>query len=233
MLDQYNKVINDIIPECMEKGISLDEICVLVSNGNEINELSALMNQASIPHYIPKHEFIKSKIIVWLRDCASWVVADKSISFSEISNFWIGILTSCFGQLSDKAVIRERKKLFDLLNKSKGVFKSLNEWFLFIEDKLRLLEVISHSQLFIDDLDLIVQFQNDCQASKYIRISLEQFSRIGRPNNQVTLSTRHSSKGLEFEVIIMLGMEEGRFPYYLTVNDEKELNEQRRIFLYV
>ena len=48
-------------------------------------------------------------------------------------------------------------------------------------------------------------------------------------SNQITISTRHSSKGLEFEVIIMMGMEENHFPGWWTKNNPNELLESNRI----
>lgn len=46
----------------------------------------------------------------------------------------------------------------------------------------------------------------------------------------VTLMTLHSAKGLEFEVVFLVGMEEGIFPGYKTIGEPKELEEERRLF---
>ena len=40
------------------------------------------------------------------------------------------------------------------------------------------------------------------------------FARCGGRPDTVTLTTLHSSKGLEYEVVIMPGLEEGRIPGY-------------------
>ncbi len=48
--------------------------------------------------------------------------------------------------------------------------------------------------------------------------------------NRVTLMTVHSSKGLEFPVIFLTGMEDGLFPLYNSLDDRKELEEERRLF---
>jgi DNA helicase-2/ATP-dependent DNA helicase PcrA len=45
----------------------------------------------------------------------------------------------------------------------------------------------------------------------------------------VTLMTLHSSKGLEFPVVFMVGMEEGIFPHSRSLGSDTELEEERRL----
>jgi DNA helicase-2/ATP-dependent DNA helicase PcrA len=45
----------------------------------------------------------------------------------------------------------------------------------------------------------------------------------------VTLMTLHTAKGLEFPVVFLTGMEENVFPHQRSVNDPKELQEERRL----
>jgi DNA helicase II / ATP-dependent DNA helicase PcrA len=46
---------------------------------------------------------------------------------------------------------------------------------------------------------------------------------------KVTLMTLHTAKGLEFPVVFLTGMEENVFPHQRSVNDPKELQEERRL----
>ncbi|MBI2068710.1 MAG: UvrD-helicase domain-containing protein [Candidatus Yanofskybacteria bacterium] len=48
-------------------------------------------------------------------------------------------------------------------------------------------------------------------------------------NNRVVLMTAHSSKGLEFPIVFIAGMEEGLFPHSRSLIDPKELEEERRL----
>ncbi len=45
----------------------------------------------------------------------------------------------------------------------------------------------------------------------------------------VTLMTLHTAKGLEFPVVFLTGLEEQVFPHERTLNDERELAEERRL----
>ena len=46
----------------------------------------------------------------------------------------------------------------------------------------------------------------------------------------VVLTTVHQAKGLEWKVVFVIWLAEGRFPSYLTFNNAKELEEERRLF---
>ena len=48
-------------------------------------------------------------------------------------------------------------------------------------------------------------------------------------DENVTLMTLHSAKGLEFPVVFLVGMEEGIFPGYKTIGEPQELEEERRL----
>jgi DNA helicase-2/ATP-dependent DNA helicase PcrA len=45
----------------------------------------------------------------------------------------------------------------------------------------------------------------------------------------VTLMTMHNAKGLEFDVVFMVGMEDGVFPHFRSMGDQAELEEERRL----
>ena len=48
----------------------------------------------------------------------------------------------------------------------------------------------------------------------------------------LTLSTIHSAKGLEWRVVFVIWVVDGRFPSYFNIKDDQEVEEERRL-LYV
>jgi DNA helicase-2/ATP-dependent DNA helicase PcrA len=47
---------------------------------------------------------------------------------------------------------------------------------------------------------------------------------------QLTLMTLHNAKGLEFNTVIITGLEEGLFPHYNSIDDPAAVEEERRLF---
>ena len=48
--------------------------------------------------------------------------------------------------------------------------------------------------------------------------------------DKVSLMTIHLSKGLEFPIVYIVGLEEGLFPSFMSSNSREELEEERRLF---
>ena len=61
-------------------------------------------------------------------------------------------------------------------------------------------------------------------------LSIEASNKEETDNNSVKLMTIHSSKGLEFENVFIVGVEEDIFPPSSVISSIEELEEERRLF---
>lgn len=230
MDSQYDCVVNKIIPEYKKKEIHLDEIAILVGKNDHIKQLSHKLLEKDIPFYVSKHDFDRSDLIKWLEDCAKWVLT-RQISFEDIYIFYERLLKSYKKEsiytLGDK--ISYKSKLYQVLLDSENFKDNLREFILHILNSLEFKTILNTNSMYPDEIDNIKTFIKTLGEPEYINYDISKFSKLGKPENQIVLSTRHSSKGLEFEIVIMLGMEEGNFPFYRKVNIPHLLEEENRV----
>lgn len=79
------------------------------------------------------------------------------------------------------------------------------------------------------------RFQEDATLKNFVERLLLADSRDTNSSqdedhkNEVTLMTLHSSKGLEFDNIFLVGMEEELLPHKKTIMDGSDINEERRL----
>lgn len=86
-------------------------------------------------------------------------------------------------------------------------------------------EFIGVSQKY-DNMDTkaaLGQYLEDIALIEDIQSNLEE------RNKSVTLMTIHASKGLEYKVVFVVGLEEGIFPHSRSIGDNKEIEEERRL----
>jgi len=72
--------------------------------------------------------------------------------------------------------------------------------------------------LFLENITLVQQ-----------EYSLQEKNKKKEKKDGVRLMTLHSSKGLEFEVVFLVGLEEGILPHSRCLIDESEVEEERRL----
>lgn len=75
---------------------------------------------------------------------------------------------------------------------------------------------------FLDDISLRESFKGE---------SIHDEGRLKDPEEgELVLTTIHQAKGLEWKVVILIGLSEGQFPHAASIESETELEEERRLF---
>lgn len=167
-----------------------------------------------------------------------------------------GIGSQAVNQLEARSIL-DNKSMFEALETKKElVFKeqilsmceysnghTLTELIDFVVDASGMRAMYEEDRTLESDirLDNLMEFKS--LTAEYERRTgtinlddfLEEISLIGaqdgteNKDDAVTLMTLHSAKGLEFDVVFLVGMEEGLFPHINSMQEEGGLDEERRL----
>ena len=87
----------------------------------------------------------------------------------------------------------------------------------------------------VRELFTAIEKYKDFPARDGIKTFLEEIAlaadidNVDSSHNTVTLMTLHSSKGLEFSAVFIIGLEEGLLPHSRSLSDQAEMEEERRL----
>ncbi|MCI0472635.1 MAG: hypothetical protein L0Y76_03530, partial [Ignavibacteria bacterium] len=170
------------------------------------------------------------------------IAAEKNIPLSEVI-----VNVESVSNISSRA----RNKILEVLN-------FINK-FRYLKEEMKLVELVKS---IVDETGIVYELRQENTNESSERINninelinavaqysessdeplLENFltqvslvsdiDELDEKKNAVTLMTIHSSKGLEFPVVFICGLEDGLFPGNNSLNSAEELEEERRL-LYV
>lgn len=165
-------------------------------------------------------------------------IGDSAIkNIENISNIE-GI--SMFDALSTKKELEFKSMILDLVDKSQSM--SLTELIDVVLDVTGMKSELENDKTLENELrlDNLMEFKSITasfeERTGLINLGdfLEEISLIAdisnhrEDNDEVTLMTIHSAKGLEFDVVFLVGMEEGIFPHTMSLM-ENGIEEERRL----
>ena len=180
-----------------------------------------------IPYYISNRDYPRTEFIIWLENCLGWLLETRQILFKDLFEQWIalkGLRASIH-----KEIIREKTKLYRVLIDSLSNFTNLFEWLKYLNLHLMFKDSLAMSVRYKENIRnlrlLVLSLKNGRDKS----MSMEEFSISVIQGDRVALLTRHSSKGLEFEVVIVPFLDDGSLPFYKNFNYPNKMEEEKRV----
>ena len=256
--DEASYVGKKII-ELTNNGVDLKDIAVLYRTNAQSRNIEELLLRENIPYkvigsfYFYNRKEIKDlisylKLIYNTYDDASLErvinVPKRGIGLKSIEN------------LNNKALSLECS-LYDAIDSGKELaFKNLIEELRQISENCTLTELVD---IILDKTGIKAELEKDQTIESEVRLEyLEEFKTITKNfeekngvislgdflseislvadmeehknnNNVVTLMTVHSAKGLEFDYVFIIGLEEGIFPHNNSLFETESLEEERRL----
>lgn len=154
------------------------------------------------------------------------------------------------GWLQERAIV-SIQHFTDLIKKYRELKEqmSLSEWVRILIEEIGLLkmfkqentiESIGRYENIVELMTAIGEFSLKFDPEESNENMLDAFlkevalvtdiDQLDETKNAVSMMTVHSSKGLEFPVVVVAGMEEGLFPHENSLENEHQLEEERRLF---
>jgi len=171
----------------------------------------------------------RTRLIEWLTDAARWCAGGwqtGEVQLSHLLKAWRRMQRS-IARESD--LLAARKGLIDALFSLRDGTLTLRRW-------LRVLRAAALDTMLqgepglADEIDNLDELTASATAGGVLQnFTVEIFGNQGKSPDQINLMTLHSSKGLEFQAVIMVGLENGVFPSSYDKTDE-QLEEAARLF---
>lgn len=121
-------------------------------------------------------------------------------------------------------------KFVNIVEKLSSVnYKSASDLLKNVADKSGYMKMLAEER--IQNIDELISSAEGRNIQEFIdKTSLLTHLDNTSEGNYISLMTLHNSKGLEFPVVFVTGLEEGLLPYFKANGNEDEIAEERRLF---
>ncbi len=249
----------DKIAELLEKGVNERDIAVLYRTNAQSRVIEEAMLRTNIPYKIVGSVYFYNRkeikdLIAYLKVIHN--TADNINLLRVINVPRRGIGAKTIERLSDSAYL-DNTSIYDAIKDGKElIFKNIIEEIREVMSDLTLTELVDlvleksglnqslslektiESEIRLENLREFRTITKEFEERHGI-ISLEEFlyeislvadvEEYKNNDNVVTLMTVHSAKGLEFDYVFIVGLEEGIFPHMNSSDSTDEIEEERRL----
>jgi DNA helicase-2/ATP-dependent DNA helicase PcrA len=231
--DQADFICGELVPDALARieGLCRGDIAVLYLDKNDGDVIARKTAEHGIRTIRIDRgaPYPRTPLTRWLEDCAAWCAAGwrtGSPRLSALIRTWAGITRAV--RFGDRRIEKLRSVLIRFLLGRRKPDQLLGEWL-----------VAFNTDCLQSPLDGDPTLRDECDAlASLLKVTAVEgalaewtvatFAGQGGSPDHLNLITLHSAKGLEFRVVNMMGMEQGRIPRWNADDDIKR--EQRRLF---
>jgi DNA helicase II / ATP-dependent DNA helicase PcrA len=230
LVDQAKHVVNKIIPEITKRGVPLHEIAILYRTASEGNSIASVALAAGIPIVRADNQALvrrNSRISRLIEASARWVVGgwkDADPPFRRLADEAVALVLGAGASRQERQTIQS--ELVRFLTASIDSGHTANSWLKEFRAQLirpwrRMAKTITEDWDAIDDM--ISRTDED-------DLTLAHFGGRIEGSGRLNLSTLHSAKGREFDVVVLFGMNNDVIPSWRDQQAAESLREARRLF---
>jgi DNA helicase II / ATP-dependent DNA helicase PcrA len=230
---QAKHACEDLIPQVLASGVArnLGEIAILYRD-KKVGDIAAeVAGDAGL-------EFIRvdanapyrcTPMTMWLESCAAWCAGGWRTGepgLSDLLSRWRSFNGSVG---SDSENMERSRELVRFLFSHRDTVECLGDWLKSFHESC-LQGAFDREPMLSDEASKVTNILGLCEPGKKLSgWSVVRFAGQGGSPDHMSLMTFHSAKGLEFDVVFMLGLDQGIIPSYHE-NSPASKREPRRLF---
>lgn len=213
------RVIQRLLRYLVEKEegphLQVDQILILHPHRKGRAGINSIANELENNDWLsqldkdPDYNERKVGLIEWVEQLAQWCAKDSMLQrpyFTDLLQVWIELVEHHQGYTVLGERFKHEKQLFEALWNLRDAVMNLREWLDALREKLQLDQIVeSYRNVRPDDAK---EFFHLCQAVRTgRRLPAWNIARFAQTGQRIQLTTLHSSKGAQFEAVIVAGFD--------------------------
>lgn len=231
--EQANYALGNLVPALLAANPAWTpgDIALLYRTMNEGMPIAAAADILGVRYFrLDNGSPIKrTRLIEWLTDAAQWCAGGwktGEVQLSQLLKAWRQMQRSI---THESELLAIRTRLIATLFSLRDSAFPLHGWLLALRGAV-LDEMLAAEPGLADEIDNLDDLTaSAARGGVLANFTVEIFGNQGKSPDRINLMTLHSSKGLEFQAVIMVGLENGMFPSSYDRTDE-QLEEAARLF---
>lgn len=230
--EQVLLAVETIIPEALKrrKNRKLGDIGILYLDQYDGGTIARAVETAGIEYvrFDQGNPYQRTPVISWLEECAGWCAGGWKLGEPKLSTLLQGWMRFNPSLSKESEAMACRRGLVRFLFANRLPDALFHDW-LNEFSKGGLYTRIKSDLTMADEAEALKALHEASKDGKPLaEYTVANFGGQRGSPDRLNLTTIHSAKGLEYDVVVMMGLEQGRIPYYRVSPQEEK--EARRLF---
>lgn len=207
-------------------GTPLHEIVVICPINEQCETAANILRQQGIAAFFRNNDHYRTTLVTaFIEGCSAWATLGRERSNYRLGSLlrqWQSILARQWDRESDVELVEL------LINVVERQDEPADQLVTELKN-LGLANALKRAPL-ADDVIEVANMTRALTTGPLRGLSIHDLAERARKIDRVEVTTMTSSKGLEFDIVHMLGIDQNRVPFFTSLNNPEDMKEDRRKF---